>query len=65
MTDWSDMDIEALEGMHERLDGPTREGEVPFANNFWNSLLGKGYICGSERWVVGEDAVGDITIVYF
>ncbi|KAH6898549.1 hypothetical protein B0T10DRAFT_555857 [Thelonectria olida] len=65
MTEWSDMEIEALEGMHERLDGPNRKDEVPFSNNLWNSLLGKGFISGSERWVVGEDAVGDITVVCF
>jgi hypothetical protein len=31
----------------------------------WKQLLGKGKIAGDERWVVGEDTEGRITIVRF
>ncbi|KAH6998079.1 hypothetical protein BKA56DRAFT_607651 [Ilyonectria sp. MPI-CAGE-AT-0026] len=65
MFEWSDMELEDLEAMHKRIDGPARESEVKFSGGLWDELLGKGFMSGSERWVVGEDAKGDITIVMF
>ncbi|KAH7163029.1 hypothetical protein B0J13DRAFT_615634 [Dactylonectria estremocensis] len=63
--EWSDAELEDLEAMHRRVDGPARGSEAQFASGLWSELLGKGFICGSERWLVGEDAEGDITIVIF
>lgn len=39
--------------------------EVRFADDMWAQLMAKGKICGDERWVVGEDGEGRITIVRF
>ncbi|TRX98160.1 hypothetical protein FHL15_000805 [Xylaria flabelliformis] len=44
---------------------PDEAHEVHFADDMWKQLLGKGKIMGDERWVVGEDGSGSITIVYF
>lgn len=41
------------------------DDEVQFADEMWDRLLGKGYICGDERWLIGEDRNGSITIVRF
>ncbi|KAK0667395.1 hypothetical protein QBC41DRAFT_338444 [Cercophora samala] len=47
----------------EKEFGVRREdgGEV----NMWAELLAKGHISGDERWVVGEDEEGRITVVRF
>lgn len=66
----------AGEGNENRGGGGTRkkklgEGEreayqdVEFADEYWDELLGKGFICGDERWLVGEDREGRVTIVRF
>ncbi|KAI1373651.1 hypothetical protein F4677DRAFT_428742 [Hypoxylon crocopeplum] len=39
--------------------------ELRFADNMWWELLAKGRIEGDERWVVGEDSTGRVTIVRF
>ncbi|KAI3331849.1 hypothetical protein HD806DRAFT_529623 [Xylariaceae sp. AK1471] len=39
--------------------------EVHFPDDLWKQLLGSGKIAGDERWVVGDDAEGTITIVRF
>lgn len=39
--------------------------EVQFADEMWDQLLGRGYICGDERWLIGEDREGSVTIVRF
>ena len=39
--------------------------EARFPDEMWKQLLGKGKIAGDERWVVGEDVDGSITIVRF
>ncbi|KAI1755018.1 hypothetical protein F4782DRAFT_429987 [Xylaria castorea] len=44
---------------------PDEAYEVHFADDMWKQLLGKGKIMGDERWVVGEDSNGSITVVYF
>ncbi|KAG9253275.1 uncharacterized protein F5Z01DRAFT_160791 [Emericellopsis atlantica] len=61
-----------------RLNGVTSEGsgcdpdgegitqdEVQFPDEWWDRLLGKGYIAGDERCVVGENAQGNITAIIF
>lgn len=39
--------------------------EVQFPDEMWDELLGRGYICGDERWLVGEDQEGRVTIARF
>ncbi|KAI1137007.1 hypothetical protein F5Y05DRAFT_94258 [Hypoxylon sp. FL0543] len=39
--------------------------EVQFPDQMWWELLAKGKIVGDERWVIGEDGLGRITIVRF
>ncbi|KAL1872112.1 hypothetical protein Daus18300_004481 [Diaporthe australafricana] len=39
--------------------------EVQFEDDMWEKLLGKGRICGEERWLVGEDGKGTLSIVRF
>ncbi|KUI56539.1 hypothetical protein VP1G_03922 [Cytospora mali] len=39
--------------------------EVQFADEMWDALLGKGFIWGDERWLIGEDKGGTITILRF
>ncbi|KAK7402678.1 hypothetical protein QQX98_011587 [Neonectria punicea] len=63
--EWSDVELEDLETTHRRVDGPVREDQAKFLDGVWDDLLGKQFICGSERWVVGEDTKGDITIAWF
>lgn len=46
-------------------DEAAADDEVQFADEMWDRLLGKGYICGDERWLIGEDKEGSITIVRF
>ncbi|KAI0165966.1 hypothetical protein GGR57DRAFT_489404 [Xylariaceae sp. FL1272] len=41
------------------------ELEVRFPDNMWQKLLSNGQIAGDERWVVGDDVKGRITIVRF
>lgn len=43
----------------------SRHREKQFADEFWGELLGKGFICGDERWLLGEDRNGMVTIVRF
>ncbi|KAK8095403.1 hypothetical protein PG999_013425 [Apiospora kogelbergensis] len=49
----------------EDADADTENPEARFADEMWTELMGKGRIYGDERWVVGEDAEGRITIVRF
>ena len=39
--------------------------EVRFSDDMWGELMGKGKIAGDERWIVGEDREGKITVVRF
>lgn len=39
--------------------------EVQFPDEMWDEVVGKGFICGDERWLIGEDKRGRITIVRF
>ncbi|KAI1499641.1 hypothetical protein F5X99DRAFT_389042 [Biscogniauxia marginata] len=48
--------------------GEDEDEEVPearFADDMWPQLMGKGRIAGDERWVIGEDDGGRVTIVRF
>ncbi|KAI0110073.1 hypothetical protein F4814DRAFT_461231 [Daldinia grandis] len=55
------------EGIGEEEEKGERElvTEVRFADEMWWELMGRGKIAGDERWVVGEDGDGRITIVRF
>ncbi|KAL2180416.1 uncharacterized protein P884DRAFT_217588 [Thermothelomyces heterothallicus CBS 202.75] len=44
---------------------PARSNEVYFPDHMWSELVAKGHIAGDERWIVGEDEQGRITIVRF
>ncbi|KAI0140117.1 hypothetical protein F4776DRAFT_615541 [Hypoxylon sp. NC0597] len=46
-------------------DDEDEVSEVQFPDQMWWELLGKGKIVGDERWVVGEDGQGRVTIVRF
>lgn len=49
--------------------GATTQGpdgqEVQFADDMWSEMMAKGFVCGDERWLVGEDVKGDVTILIF
>lgn len=51
-------------GSGARIEGPDGD-EVQFGDEWWCELLAKGFICGDERWIVGEDGDGDITVLQF
>ncbi|KAK9417202.1 hypothetical protein SUNI508_09006 [Seiridium unicorne] len=46
-------------------DDGVEETEIRFADDMWGELMGKGRICGDERFVVGEDMRGELTVVHF
>ncbi|KAI3401670.1 hypothetical protein diail_9334 [Diaporthe ilicicola] len=39
--------------------------EVHFEDDMWDRLLGKGRICGDERWLIGEDGKGTLSVLRF
>ncbi|KAL7937773.1 hypothetical protein V8C35DRAFT_293532 [Trichoderma chlorosporum] len=39
--------------------------EVQFEDDMWSEMMAKGFICGDERWLVGEDGKGDVTVLIF
>jgi hypothetical protein len=39
--------------------------EASLADDFWLQLLGKGKICGDERWLVGENSSQEVVILHF
>ncbi|KAI1400361.1 hypothetical protein F4819DRAFT_372294 [Hypoxylon fuscum] len=49
----------------EEDEDEDEQPEIRFADDMWWELLGKGRIAGDERWVVGEDRDGRVTIVRF
>lgn len=53
------------EAEEKRREEEEREEEVQFPDEMWDELLGRGFICGDERWLVGEDREGRVTIVRF
>ncbi|KAK3394302.1 hypothetical protein B0H63DRAFT_385281 [Podospora didyma] len=44
---------------------PGRCEEVQFPDEMWSELLARGHIAGDERWIIGEDERGQVTIVHF
>ncbi|KAK2002264.1 F-box domain-containing protein [Colletotrichum falcatum] len=40
-------------------------GEAQFEDDMWKTLMKGAALAGDERWVVGEDAAGDISVVRF
>jgi hypothetical protein len=42
-----------------------RSKEVLFPDKMWSELLARGHIAGDERWVIGEDDRGRISILRF
>ncbi|KJK88133.1 hypothetical protein H633G_07979 [Metarhizium anisopliae BRIP 53284] len=49
----------------DRAHAAPDDDEVRFEDGLWPQLMGKGCIAGDERWVVGEDEDGDVTILMF
>lgn len=41
------------------------EKEVQFEDEMWSQMLARGCIAGDERWLIGEDFKGDVTIMRF
>lgn len=50
--------------MQEDDDGH-ESSEVRFGDEMWGELMGKGRICGDERFIVGEDMEGRVTVIWF
>ncbi|KAG8169985.1 hypothetical protein KVR01_000730 [Diaporthe batatas] len=46
-------------------EGEGVQDEVQFADDMWDKLLGKGCISGDERWLIGEDGKGTLSVVRF
>ena len=42
-----------------------RSKETDFRHSIWPELVAKGHLSGDERWIVGEDETGRVTIVRF
>ncbi|KZL82283.1 f-box domain-containing protein [Colletotrichum incanum] len=40
-------------------------GEVQFEDDMWKTLMKGAALAGDERWVIGEDAAGDVSVVRF
>ncbi|KAI1365023.1 hypothetical protein F5Y08DRAFT_305102 [Xylaria arbuscula] len=51
--------------MNTRTEAEEEHHEVRFADEMWRKLVWTCHIQGDERWVVGEDDHGDITIIRF
>jgi hypothetical protein len=39
--------------------------QVSLRDDLWQQLLGKGKICGDERWLIGENTHEEVVILYF
>lgn len=52
-------------GRGDEGDGSGAHEEVQFADEMWERLLGKGCISGDERWLIGEDGKGTLSVVRF
>lgn len=46
-------------------ESPGDVAEVQFEDEMWDELLDGGYICGEERWLIGQDRLKRITVVRF
>ncbi|KAI8959957.1 hypothetical protein F5Y11DRAFT_284435 [Daldinia sp. FL1419] len=43
----------------------TRAPDIRFGEGMWREMMAAGKIAGDERWIVGEDCKGNITVVRF
>ncbi len=58
------MDMSASDG--DSPSGGDRADEAQLDDDMWPQLMGKGYIAGDERWIVGEHEDGrSITVLRF
>ena len=39
--------------------------QISLRDDLWPQLLGKGKICGDERWFIGENAHEELVILHF
>ena len=39
--------------------------EISLRDDLWQQLLGKGKICGDERWLIGENINQEVVILHF
>jgi len=39
--------------------------DIALRDDLWQQLLGKGKICGDERWLIGENASSEVVILHF
>ncbi|CAG8972933.1 hypothetical protein HYALB_00001353 [Hymenoscyphus albidus] len=39
--------------------------EISLRDGLWQQLLGKGKICGDERWLIGENTRDEVVILHF
>ena len=46
-----------------QMSGPSYE--ISLGDDLWPQLLGKGKICGDERFLIGENANQEIVILHF
>jgi hypothetical protein len=38
---------------------------IALKDDMWQQLLGKGKICGDERWLIGENAAQEVVVLHF
>lgn len=60
-----DEDDDDNEDRDGNWEGQQQLREVRFADDMWGELLARGKIAGDERWVVGEDREGRVTVLRF
>ncbi|KAK4116368.1 hypothetical protein N656DRAFT_841848 [Canariomyces notabilis] len=61
----SDTEDDAGRRRRSNVRAHARCKELPFPDGMWSELMAKGHIAGDERWIVGEDYEGRITVVRF
>ncbi|KAK3341608.1 hypothetical protein B0T25DRAFT_347264 [Lasiosphaeria hispida] len=49
----------------KKKNAVTRSNEVQFLDDMWSELMAKGHLAGDERWIIGEDDDGRVTVVRF
>ncbi|KAF9879911.1 hypothetical protein CkaCkLH20_02722 [Colletotrichum karsti] len=45
--------------------GGDGRGEVQFPDDMWRAVMSGAALAGDERWVIGEDGAGDVSVVRF
>ncbi|KAF4922223.1 hypothetical protein CGCVW01_v005443 [Colletotrichum viniferum] len=45
--------------------GDAGRAEVQFPDDMWRAVMSGAALAGDERWVVGEDSAGDVSVVRF